>query len=515
MVAKVYTGTTNGIEGILVCVEADISDGLPSFDMVGYLGAEVKEARERVRTALKNSGFRLPPSHITVNLSPADLRKQGNYFDLPIALSVLAAAGFVRMDELENKIFIGELGLDGSVRPVNGTLVLAECGCNAGIKSAVVPQENAKEAAYLEETAVYGIRSLSEIVTLLNNPDRFEEKRQVISEEDRKRNENNLKAALDFSELYGQERMKRAAMVAAAGLHNLLYIGTPGSGKSMAAKRIPTILPPMTYREQLEVTKIYSVAGLLDYKEGLIKKRPFRSPHHTISATALAGGGRFPKPGEISLAHHGVLFLDELAEFKRDTLEIMRQPLEDGKVTISRVNGSCSYPAEFMLVAAMNPCPCGYFPDRSRCRCSVGEIRRYRDRISRPMLDRIDICTEAFAVKFDDLSKAKKGADSSSMRASVTEAINRQRMRYKDEGILFNSQLKGSRLSKYCRLDQQKEELLRQAFESMGLSVRARDRILRVSRTIADLEGSEQIKEAHLAEAISYRSIDRKYWGEM
>lgn len=515
MVAKVYTGTTNGIEGILVCVEADISDGLPSFDMVGYLGAEVKEARERVRTALKNSGFRLPPSHITVNLSPADLRKQGNYFDLPIALSVLAAAGFVRMDELENKIFIGELGLDGSVRPVNGTLVLAECGCNAGIKSAVVPQENSKEAAYLEETAVYGIRSLSEIVTLLNNPDRFEEKRQLISEEDRKKNENNLKAALDFSELYGQERMKRAAMVAAAGLHNLLYIGTPGSGKSMAAKRIPTILPPMTYREQLEVTKIYSVAGLLDHKEGLIKVRPFRSPHHTISATALAGGGHFPRPGEISLAHHGVLFLDELAEFKRDTLEVMRQPLEDGKVTISRVNGNCSYPADFMLVAAMNPCPCGYYPDRSRCRCSVGEIRRYRDRISRPMLDRIDICTEAFAVKFDDLSKAKKGADSSSMRARVTEAINRQRMRYKDEGILFNSQLKGSRLSKYCNLDQQKEELLRQAFESMGLSVRARDRILRVSRTIADLEGSEQIKEAHLAEAISYRSIDRKYWGDM
>ena len=511
MVAKVYTGTTNGIEGSLGSVEADIGDGLPMFDMVGYLGAEVKEARERVRTALKNSGFRLPPSHITVNLSPADLRKQGNYFDLPIALSVLAAAGFVRMDELENKIFIGELGLDGKIHPVNGTLVLAECGQKAGIKKAVVPKENAKEAACLQETVVYGTKTLKEIVELLNNPDRLEENRQAVRYETSDKEDDSL----DYDELYGQERMKRAAMVASAGFHNLLYIGQPGSGKSMSAKRIPTIMPEMTYKEQLEVTKIYSVAGLLDYKEGLIKKRPFRSPHHTISATALAGGGRFPKPGEISLAHHGVLFLDELAEFKRDTLEIMRQPLEDGKVTISRVNGSCSYPAEFMLVAAMNPCPCGYFPDRSRCRCSVGEIRRYRDRISRPMLDRIDICTEAFAVKFDDLSKAKKGADSSSMRARVTEAINRQRMRYKDEGILFNSQLKGSRLSKYCNLDQQKEELLRQAFESMGLSVRARDRILRVSRTIADLEGSEQIKEAHLAEAISYRSIDRKYWGDM
>lgn len=515
MVAKVYTGTTNGIEGILVCVEADISDGLPMFDMVGYLGAEVKEARERVRTALKNSGYRLPPSHITVNLSPADLRKQGNYFDLPIALAVLAAAGFVRANELKDKIFIGELGLDGSVRPVNGALVLAECGCNAGIKRAVVPQENAKEAAYLEETAVYGIRNLSEIVTLLNNPDCFQEKRQLISEEERKRNENNQKTALDFSDLYGQERMKRAAMIAAAGFHNLLYIGTPGSGKSMAAKRIPSILPPMTYREQLEVTKIYSVAGLLDHKEGLIKVRPFRSPHHTISATALAGGGRFPKPSEISLAHHGVLFLDELAEFKRDTLEVMRQPLEDGKVTISRVNGSCSYPADFMLVAAMNPCPCGYYPDRSRCHCSPGDIRRYRDRISRPMLDRIDLCTEACVVKFDDLSHAKKGESSAGMRESVTEAIKRQQMRYQDEEILFNSQLSGARLTRFCHLSKSQNALLRHAFESMGLSVRARDRILRVARTIADIEGCEEIRENHLAEAISYRSIDRKYWADI
>lgn len=515
MVAKVYTGTTNGIEGILVCVEADISDGLPMFDMVGYLGAEVKEARERVRTALKNSGFRLPPSHITVNLSPADLRKQGNYFDLPIAIAVLAAAGFVRADELKDKIFIGELGLDGSVRPVNGTLVLAECGCNAGIVKAVVPQENAKEAAYLEETAVYGVRSLSEIVTLLNNSDRFEEKRQLISDDDRKDSESITKAALDFSDLYGQERMKRAAMVAAAGLHNLLYIGIPGSGKSMAAKRIPTILPPMTYREQLEVTKIYSVAGLLDHKEGLIKMRPFRSPHHTISATALAGGGRFPRPGEISLAHHGILFLDELAEFKRDTLEVMRQPLEDGKVTISRVNGSCSYPADFMLVAAMNPCPCGYYPDRNRCHCSPSDIRHYRDRISRPMLDRIDLCAEACAVKFEDLSQAKKGESSENMRASVTEAIKRQQLRYQDEGILFNSQLSGARLTRFCNLSKSQNALLRHAFESMGLSVRARDRILRVARTIADIEGSEEIQDNHLAEAISYRSIDRKYWADM
>lgn len=511
MVAKVYTGTTNGIEGIPVCVEADISDGLPSFDMVGYLGAEVREARERVRTALKNSGFRLPPSHITVNLSPADLRKQGNYFDLPIAIAVLAAAGFVRTDGLGDKVLIGELGLDGNVHPVNGTLVLADCAKTVGIKKAVVPIENAKEAAYLEDIAVYGVKSLKEIVNLLNNPDQFSEKRQMISSNET--SQTKKANSPDFSELLGQERMKRAALVAAAGLHNLLYIGIPGTGKSMAAKRIPTILPPMTYKEQLEVTKIYSVAGLLDHKEGLIKNRPFRSPHHTISATALAGGGRYPKPGEISLAHHGVLFLDELAEFKRDTLEVMRQPLEDGKVTISRVQGSYSYPADFMLVAAMNPCPCGYFPDRSRCHCSAGDIRRYRDRISRPMLDRIDICAEACAVKFDDLSSDQKSEDSASMRAKVTEAIKRQQVRYQEEPILFNSQLDGARLTRYCHLDKSKEALLRHAFESMGLSVRARDRILRVARTIADLEGSEAIGENHLAEAISYRSIDRKYWG--
>lgn len=509
MFAKVYTGTTNGIEGIPVCVEADMGDGLPVFDMVGYLGAEVREARERVRTALKNSGFLLPPSHITVNLSPADLRKQGNYFDLPIALAVLAAGGFVRTDELKDKIFVGELGLDGAVRPVNGTLVLAECGKSVGITKAVVPADNAKEAAHLEDIKVYAAGSLREIVFLLNNPDRFEEKRQEISHDETQEAD----YALDYADLYGQETLKRAAMVAAAGLHNILYIGMPGCGKTMAVKRIPTILPPMTYKEQLEVTKIYSVSGLLDHKTGLIKKRPFRSPHHTISPTALAGGGGIPKPGEISLAHHGVLFLDELAEFKRDTLEVMRQPLEDKKVTISRVQGTYSYPADFMLAAAMNPCPCGYFPDRSRCHCSPGDIRRYRDRISRPLLDRIDICAEACAVRFDDLMERKKGENSASMKARVTEAIERQKMRYKDQDILFNSQLDTKRLERFCPLSASQETLLRRAFESMGLSVRARDRILRVARTIADLEGKEKIQDNHLAEAISYRSIDRKYWG--
>ena len=511
MVAKVYTGTTNGIEGILVCVEADISDGLPSFDMVGYLGAEVKEARERVRTALKNSGFRLPPSHITVNLSPADLRKQGNYFDLPIALSVLAAAGFVRMDELENKIFIGELGLDGKIRPVNGTLVLAECGQKAGIKKAVVPKENAREAACLQETVVYGTKTLKEIVELLNNPDRLEENRQAVLYETSDKEDDSL----DYDELYGQERMKRAAMVASAGFHNLLYIGQPGSGKSMSAKRIPTIMPEMTYKEQLEVTKIYSVAGLLDYKEGLIKKRPFRSPHHTISATALAGGGRFPKPGEISLAHHGVLFLDELAEFKRDTLEIMRQPLEDGKVTISRVNGSCSYPAEFMLVAAMNPCPCGYYTQPTReCTCSPGSVHRYMGRISGPLMDRIDLHVEVTPVAPQELSAMAPGEPSAAIRERVVRAREVQAERFRNtEGVHTNSMMNSAALREYCRLDAASAALLERAMERLSLSARAYDRILKVARTIADLAGRADIVQADIAEAINYRSLDRGNWG--
>ena len=511
MVAKVYTGTTNGIEGILVCVEADISDGLPMFDMVGYLGAEVKEARERVRTALKNSGFRLPPSHITVNLSPADLRKQGNYFDLPIALSVLAAAGFVRMDELENKIFIGELGLDGKIRPVNGTLVLAECGQKAGIKKAVVPKENAKEAACLQETVVYGTKTLKEIVELLNNPDRLEENRQAVLYETSDKEDDSL----DYDELYGQERMKRAAMVASAGFHNLLYIGQPGSGKSMSAKRIPTIMPEMTYKEQLEVTKIYSVAGLLDYKEGLIKKRPFRSPHHTISATALAGGGRFPKPGEISLAHNGILFLDELPEFNRSVLEVMRQPLEDRTITVSRARLSVDYPANFMLVASMNPCPCGYYnhPDRP-CLCSPGAVQKYMNRVSGPLLDRIDIQVEVVPVPFEKISDGRPSECSEAIRERVMKARAIQEKRFAaHEGIYSNAQMTSKLLHEYAVPDAAGLSLLKVAMQRLNLSARAYDRILKVSRTIADLEASPNIEARHLAEAIQYRSLDRETWG--
>lgn len=512
MFAKVYSGTANGIEGLPVCVEADMGSGLPVFEMVGYLGAEVREARERVRTALKNSGFVLPPSHITVNLSPADLRKQGNCFDLPIALAVLAAGGFIRTARLSDTLFIGELGLDGTVRPVNGTLVLAGCGIRQGIKKAVVPAENAREGACLEEVEVYGAGTLKEIAEMLNHPKLMEAKRQPCCRQESAGQDSVYE--VDFSDIRGQTLLKRATMVAAAGMHNLLYIGPPGTGKSMAAGRIPTILPPMTRREQLEVTKIYSISGLPDSREGLIRNRPFRSPHHTISPYALAGGGNYPRPGEISLAHRGVLFLDELAEFKRETLEIMRQPLESGRISLSRVHGIYSYPAQFMLAAAMNPCPCGFYPDRSRCRCSPGEIRRYRERISRPLLDRIDICAEAAAVSYEALQENREEENSASMRERVMEAMERQQFRYRDQEVCFNSRLTARQIGRYCRLTDHQEALLGSVFQTMGLSVRARDRILKVARTIADLEGKEEITDDHLAEAVGYRSIDRKFWGE-
>ena len=507
MMGKVYTAAIIGIEGKQVMVETDIGDGLPYFDMVGYLGSEVKEARERVRTAIKNAGFRLPPSRITVNLSPADVRKQGNHFDLPIAMSVLAAAGFVPREMLENVMFIGELGLEGDIRPVNGTLSLVQCAGDCGMKAVFLPEANAAEGANLENIPVYGFSSLSGLVEALVC-DSLPEPAAPGSPKD----EGDGDEIPDFSELRGQETLRRASLIAAAGMHNLLLIGPPGSGKTMAAKRIPGIMPPMTRNEEIELTKIYSVSGLLPKDSPIMTRRPIRSPHHTISAQSLAGGGAFPRPGEISLAHRGILFLDELPEFRRGTLEVMRQPIEDGRVVINRVQGSYVFPASFMLVAAMNPCPCGFYPDRSQCRCTEGEIKRYLDRISQPLLDRIDLCAEAGRINYDDLT-GKAGESSASMRGKVEAALERQKARYKGTSIRTNAQLSEKDLEKYCPLGREGSLLLKKAYDSLGLSARARGRIIKTARTIADLEESAEIRTEHLAEAVTFRSIDKKYWG--
>lgn len=509
MFGKVISAAVIGIEGVLVQVEADISNGLPSFDMVGYLGAEVKEARERVRTALRNSGFVIPPSRITVNLSPANLRKQGNGFDLPIAVALLRAAGYLKKEEVDGILFAGELSLDGSLKGICGVLSLASCAKENGIQTVMVPGKNAGEAAIVSGIASYGVASLAETVNYLKA---LHEKApvKINGEELLKRN---TKYSMDFSEINGQKTVKRAAEVAAAGFHNLLYIGPPGSGKTMAAKRIPTILPALTLRESVELSKVYSIAGLLPEGEALITKRPFRNPHHTMSAVSLVGGGRTPKPGEISLAGKGVLFLDELPEFQRETLEILRQPLEDRKVVISRVYGTYTYPADFQLVCAMNPCKCGYYPDRTKCRCSETEIHRYLGRISKPLLDRIDICVETPQVDYKDLITKSREEGSASIRARVEKAMEIQKRRYEKEAFLFNSQLNGKKVKQYCILEEKGKALLEQAFVRMKLSVRSYEKILKVARTIADLDGEERIRSSHLAEAISYREVDQKYWG--
>ena len=506
MTGKVYTAAVLGIEGQPVMVEADVGDGLPYFDMVGFLGSEVKEAKERVRTAIRNSGFRLPSCRITVNLSPADLRKQGNHFDLPIAIAVLTAAGFIPQSFLGGRMFIGELGLEGEIRPVNGVLSLVQCGRDAGLKEVFLPATNASEGANLEGVAVYGFSDLGALVRTIV------EQGQITPQKPAQTGEAEV-CQPDFSELKGQNVVRRAALIAAAGMHNLLLIGPPGSGKSMAAKRIPGIMPVMSREEEIEVTKIYSVSGLLDRRQGLLTRRPFRSPHHTISAQSLAGGGIVPRPGEISLAHRGILFLDELPEFRHGTLEVMRQPMEDRRVVINRIQGSYVFPASFMLVAAMNPCPCGFYPDRKVCRCTEGEIKRYLDRISQPLLDRIDICAEAGRVSYDELSGEMSGESSASLRSKVDAASERQRKRYSGMNISANAELAGKEIERFCPLGPGEKKMLGEVFEKLGLSARARERVIKVARTIADLEGSTDIREEHLAEAVTYRSIDKKYWG--
>ncbi len=508
MLAKVRSGALIGINGYEVTVEVDIGQGLPSFEIVGLPDSSVKESKERVKTAIKNSGLTFPIKKITVNLAPANTRKEGPSFDLPIAVGILACTGEIKQKDINGVFICGELSLEGTVRPVSGILPMVHHMGELGITECIVPIENAEEAGLISGINVYGIKNIKELITHLNG-----ERLEPISVDIEKIVNEQSEFNLDFSDIKGQESTKRALEIAVSGAHNVLMIGPPGSGKTMMANRIPTIMPEMNFDESIEVTKIYSVAGYLESKNSLIVKRPFRSPHHTISYSALTGGGRIPKPGEISLAHNGVLFLDELPEFQKNALEVMRQPLEDGSVTISRVNGTITYPSNFMLLASMNPCPCGYYGHGTKCTCTQNEIYKYLGKISGPLLDRIDIQVEAPAVNYSDLGKTMPSESSAEIKKRVLKTLEIQKRRYTGTNIRFNSAMSSKDIDKFCSLGQRESQILKKAFDQLNLSGRAYHKILKVARTIADMEESENIGTYHLAEAISYRNLDRKYWG--